>query len=154
MEFKWLSDIKGARFLKIVDQISEIVKDYPRGWTKKKILDYIQHHNYDCLLGFEKKDLACWRAVNKDRNEGVLKGFMIYTFPQYRGKGYAAKITAELARRAYAGGFKFAQLGLGRGLGSRVLASTGRNRKRLGVAGFSFNSETGKVIFPAKRAMR
>jgi len=153
LRFKWLSEIKrdSKLFREILGQLVDVAKNLPHGWTREKILDHFEHHDYDCFVGFEGRKIAGWWAVNKDRKENVMKGFMVYVPEQFRHGGRAARLTAELARRAQAGGFKFAQLGQGRAATAKVLASAHRQRRELGVNGFNFNGETGKVTFPRRR---
>lgn len=150
MEFKWLSELRTNSIL-FKSILSHLETIDPKDWPREKILKHLKAHSYDCFMGIEGKELACWWAVNKDRKEGILKGFYIFTIEKFRGKGHARALTAELVKQAHAKGFKSAQLGRGRGNIPKILASAHRNRKRLGASGFNFNHKTGKVTFPKRR---
>lgn len=153
MNFRWLSGIDpdSMLFQRIVGHLSTID---PKNWSKEKIIEYLRNKSYDCFLGFERGKIAAWWAVNKDARKGVLKGFMIYTHKTYRNKGFGRTITAELAKRAHSEGFKFAQLGKGRGKTAKILESTQKHRKSLGAHAFRFDSRTGRVSFPKAKKPR
>lgn len=153
MKYKWLTQIMHsdtAFFNQIVDHLIDVAKEYPSGWTRQKIFQQLKEQSYDCLLGFEKNKLACWWAVNKDPDEKVLKGFMVYTAPEFRKRGYALRLTAELVKRARKMGFNFAQLGLGTGTMAEIHRKMQERKTDLGVSSFNFNHETGRVDFPSK----
>ncbi len=153
MEFRWLSEVKrGSQgFQNLVKDLAEAGKGREGNWNEEKIIDYLERHSYDCLLALDGKKFAGFWAVNKDKESGIMKGFMVYVSPEHQGKGLSRALTVELAKRAHSEGFSHGQLGLGKGKISRVLASTQRKRKELGASGFSFNHKTGKVVFPKRK---
>ena len=152
MEFKWLSELgpKSALRKKFFEKLDNIGRETNYG--KEQILGYLEKENFDCLLCFEGKKFVACCAVNRNRKEKkVLRRWLIYTDPAFRKKGYARALSAELAKRAQAEGFKSAKLGTGGKFSARILASLKRNRKSLGLYGFKLEPKTGKVTYSRKR---
>ncbi len=152
MKFKWLSELgpKSALREKFFEKLDDI--GTTTNYGKEQILGYLIKENFDALLCFEGKKFVACCAVNRDKKEkNVLRRWLIYTDPAFRRKGYAKALSAELAKRAQAEGFRSAKLGTGGNYSVRILASLKRDRKLFSLRGFKLEPKTGNVTYPRKR---
>jgi GNAT superfamily N-acetyltransferase len=121
----------------------------PKNWPKKRIIYSLDVLNYDYLIYTDGKKLIGVSAFNPDKKEGkeeIVKSFLIFVSPEYRGQGIAKVIWAKLIKWAFENKFKGAQLSLGNNPASvAVLKAIKKEIKKLGLTFADINPATGKV---------
>ena len=120
----------------------------PESWPREKILCYLDKSAYDCLVYARKGKLIGALAFNPDRKENVLKVFLIFVKPEYRGRGIAKAMVAWILKWARSLRFKKTQVGLGGNPASvAVLTSLNKEKERFNLTFAEITPATGEVFF-------
>jgi GNAT superfamily N-acetyltransferase len=89
---------------------------YDPSWTREKILHFIDNMNYNCFICVNSNDLSNMVgaiAFNPDKQEDVIKAFLVYVVEELRRQGIGAVMVSEFIIWAIREGFTGAQIGLG-----------------------------------------
>jgi len=125
-------------------------------WSRERILDALDVLHYDAFLCVGAEDNSKMVGAIAFNPEGnIVKAFLIYVSPEFRGRGVAPVMGAEFLIWAIKNGFNNAQVGLGNSEKAVAILKSVSDKRHLlreYVSWVKITPETGAVVLRPYRA--